>query len=427
MLKSVEYRIYPNKEQEILFAKHFGCNRLIYNKMLDLRTSYFLKYQEPLSKYELNNYITFLKKTDEYNFLKEVHSQTLQQTVQDLDTAFINYFRNPDKKDLKGKVKKKLQRGEDVVITLSDHAGYPNYKTKHSNRHSIRFPQGGKIDEENNKVFIPKIKWIKARIHRIIQGEIRSVTIKKVPSGKYFAVFLIEDNMSYLPELPIERNKTIGIDMGLKDFCILSNGTKITNPKFLRNKECRLKILQKRLSRKQKSSKNRNKARIKVAKIHERIYNERKDFLNKLTTQLTNDSQVSTYCLETLNIKGMVKNHNLAKSISEASWYQFKILLESKCKKLGKHVISIGQFEPSSKLCPCGYKNNNLTLRDREWTCPNCGTHHDRDILAANNIKNMALTKVNMTNISRPERSGGLEELLSLDRALNQEAMFFRA
>ena len=164
-----------------------------------------------------------------------------------------------------------------------------------------------------------------------------------------------------------------------------------------------------------------------MAKIYERIYNERKDFLNKLTTQLTNDSQVSTYCLETLNIKGMVKNHNLAKSISEASWYQFKILLESKCKKLGKHVISIGQFEPSSKLCPCGYKNNNLTLRDREWTCPNCGTHHDRDILAANNIKNMALTKVNMTNISRPERSVGLEELLSLDRALNQEAMSFRA
>lgn len=427
MLKGVEYRIYPTKEQEIMLAKHFGCNRLVYNKALDLRTSTYIRDGKSISKYDLNKWITQLKKTEEYSFLKEVHSQTLQQTMQDLDTAFINYFRNPEKRDLKKRVKNKLKREPEYEIKLEDHKGYPNYQSKKTHRYSIRFPQGGLIDSENNRVFIPKLKWIKARIHRTVQGEIHSVTVKQVPSGKYFAVFLIEDFTEPVPQQIINKDTAIGIDLGIKDFAIFSTGEKIANPKFLRNKEKRLKCLQRRLSKKQKGSNNRNKARIKVAKFHEKIANERKDFLHKLTTKMANDNQVSTYCLETLNTSGMMKNHKLAKSIAEASWCMFNTMLESKCNKTGINILRIGRFEPSSKLCTCGYKNNNLTLKDREWTCPICGTHHDRDILAANNIKRIALTDANLISFSGSGRPAELVEPLSIDRTMKQEAHSFRS
>lgn len=395
MFKAYEYRLYPNKEQQVLLAKHFGCNRFIYNWALALRKDLYESKGESISKYELNKKITELCKEEKYIWLKEVLTQSLQQSIQNLDTAFIKFFK--EKK------------------------GFPKFKSKKTHRYSYRIPQRVKIDFEKHKVYLPKIKWVNIRVNRQFTGKIKSATVKQVPSGKYFVSILVEENSINKKQLPITFDKAVGIDLGIKDSCVLSDGTKVPNPKFLRSKEKRLKILQKRLSRKQKGSANRNKQRIKVAIQHEKISNCRKDFLHKLTTKLVKESQFDTFCLETLGIQNMMKNHKLAKSISEVSWYQFKTLLEYKAGKEGKNVVSIGRFEPSSKLCTCGYKNNDLTLADREWTCPMCNTHHDRDILAANNIKRFALSKSNIESFSGSGRAIELVEMSALAESTKQE------
>ena len=387
MFKAYEHRLYPNKEQQILIAKHFGCNRFIYNWALALRKDLYESKGESISKYELNKKITELSKDEKYIWLKEVLTQSLQQSIQNLDTAFIKFFK--------------------------EKTGFPKFKSKKTNRHSYRIPQNVKIDFEKHKVYLPKLKWVNIRIDRIFDGKIKSATVKQTPTGKYFVSILVDENIINKKQKEIDFETSVGIDLGIKDFAILSNGTKIGNPKFLRLKEKRLKVLQRRLSRKQKGSKNRNKARLKVALQHEKISNERKDFLHKLTTKLVKESQFNTFCLETLGIQNMMKNHKLAKSIAEVSWHMFDTLLEYKAQKEGKNVVRIGRFEPSSKLCTCGYKNNNLTLADREWTCPICNTHHDRDILAANNIKRFALSEANLNNLSRSVRPVEPVELLT--------------
>ena len=387
MFKAYEYRLYPNKKQQILIAKHFGCNRFIYNWALALRKELYESKGESISKYELNKKITELSKDEKYIWLKEVLTQSLQQSIQNLDTAFIKFFKEKTR--------------------------FPKFKSKKTNRHSYRIPQNVKIDFENHKVYLPKLKWVNVRIDRTFDGKIKSATVKQTPTGKYFVSILVDENIINKKQKEIDFETSVGIDLGIKDFAILSNGTKIGNPKFLRLKEKRLKVLQKRLSRKQKGSKNRNKARLKVALQHEKISNERKDFLHKLTTKLVKESQFDTFCLETLGVKNMMKNHKLAKSIAEVSWYMFDTLLEYKAQKEGKNVVRIGRFEPSSKLCTCGYKNNDLTLADREWTCPICNTHHDRDILAANNIKRFALSNANLNNLSRSVRPVEPVELLT--------------
>ena len=375
MLKSFVYRLYPNKEQEILLAKHFGCNRFIYNWALNLRKESYEQSGKTISKFELNKMVTQLAKKEEYSWLQEVLSQSLQQSIQNLDTAYIKFFK--------------------------EKTGFPKFKSKRTHRYSYRIPQNVKIDFEEHKVFLPKIKWVNIRVDRKFEGLIKSVTVKQLPSGKYFVSILVEDSKDYQTKKQIEHANAVGIDLGIKDFAILSDGTKIENPKFLRIKEQRLKVLQKRLSRKQKGSNNRNKQRIKVAKLHEKITNERKDFLQKLTTKLVKESQFDTFCLENLNVSGMMRNHRLAKSIAEVSWYQFIEMLKYKCEWYGKNLVQIGQFEPSTKTCShCGYKNTELTLKDREWICPVCNTYHDRDINAAINIKNFALSEANLKSFS---------------------------
>ena len=375
MLKSFVYRLYPNKEQEILLAKHFGCNRFIYNWALNLRKESYEQSGKTISKFELNKMVTQLAKKEEYSWLQEVLSQSLQQSIQNLDTAYIKFFK--------------------------EKTGFPKFKSKKTHRHSYRIPQNVKIDFENHKVFLPKIKWVNIRVDREFEGLIKSATVKQLPSGKYFVSILVEDGKDYQTKKQIEHANAVGIDLGIKDFAILSDGTKIENPKFLRTKEQRLKVLQKRLSRKQKGSNNRNKQRIKVAKLQEKITNERKDFLQKLTTKLVKESQFDTFCLENLNVSGMMRNHKLAKSIAEVSWYQFIEMLKYKCEWYGKNLVQIGQFEPSTKTCAhCGYKNTELTLKDREWICPVCNTYHDRDINAAINIKNFALSEANLKSFS---------------------------
>lgn len=369
MLKSYEYRLYPNKEQTIMLAKHFGCNRFIYNWALAKRIEEYEKTGKTISKFELNKMITQLKKDEKTQWLNEVLAQSLQQSIQNMETAYINFFRNKK--------------------------GFPKFKSKKSYRHNYRIPQHLKVDFENHKIFLPKIGYVNIRVDRQFIGEIKSATVKQVPSGKYFVSILVEDGICEPDKKELDKDKAIGIDLGLKHFAILSNGTKIENPKTLKKHLAKLKVLQKRLSKKVKGSNNRNKARIKVARQHEKITNIRKDFLQKLSTQIINDSQIDTICLETLNISGMLQNHKLAQAISDVSWYEFVRMLEYKANWNGKNILRIGCFEPSSKLCTCGYINNDLTLSDRVWECPKCHTVHDRDLLASQNIKNIAFSDLN--------------------------------
>ena len=387
MLQTYEYRLYPCKEQQEILTKHFGCVRYVYNRALALKTSVYETEQRTLSKFDLCKRTTQWRKEEETRWLSEVQAQALQQAIVDLDSAFVKFFR--EKK------------------------GYPKFKSKHNHRYSYRSPQGNKIDFSSNKIYLPQVGWVALRVDRRFKGEIRNVTVKQVPSGKYFVSVLFQDDTKNLPLQDINPETTIGIDLGIKDFAVISTGEKVANPKTLKGNLKKLQVLQHRLSRKRKGSANREKARLKVARQHEKIANIRKDFLHKLSTRLTDESQVSAICLETLNISGMLKNHKLARSIADVSWYTFTRMLMYKAEHKGINILRVGRFEPSSRLCTCGYKNTELTLKDREWTCPVCGTMHDRDILAANNIKRMALADLNIRyETSGLGKSVGLVEIL---------------
>ena len=371
MNKTYSYRLYPTEDQKLRMAKTFGCNRYVYNRARALRIELYQREGKHISKFDLNKEVTKWKNTEETSWLKEVYSQSLQQTVANMDTAFINFFRNK--------------------------MGFPKFKSKHSHRNSYRLPQNIKINFDENKIFLPGLKWVNIRIDRIFDGVIKYVTVKQVPSGKYFVQILVEDGKICPKKPELIKDNAIGIDLGIKDFAILSTGEKIANPKFMNSLGPKLSKEQRKLSRKMKGSHNYNKQRIKVARVYEKITNCRKDFLQKLSTKLISENQVNTICLETLNVKGMVKNHKLAKSIHDVSWYNFIQMLKYKAEWYGKNIVQIGRFEPSSKICSCcGYKNNNLTLDDRQWVCPYCHTVHDRDINAAKNIKNIAFTDINL-------------------------------
>ena len=402
MLRGYEFRIYPTEKQKGQIAQHFGCARLAYNLSLSKTMEHYTNTGKHLSGFQCNNYFTNLKKTEEYTFLKEVQSSVITNAIFDLQTAYTKFFR--------------------------EKSGFPKFKSRKSHRHSFTMHQTSgvcKLDYENNKVWIPRIKWLDCRLSRKVEGNIKSITVKQVPSGKYFISILVEDNKTYPPKKEIVPETTIGIDLGLKTFATLSNGIKLENIRPLKNEEKKLKVLQKRMSKRVKGSKNYEKARIKVARQHEHIANIRKDYLHKVSTNIINDSQVDTICLETLNIKGMMKNHKLAKAISDVSLGMFKKMLEYKADWKGKNIIYIGQFEPSTKLCHvCGFINNNITLSDREWECPSCNTYHDRDINASINIKQIALSDYNKKYInSGLGQSVELVEVLALAEPMKQEKL----
>jgi len=366
MLRGYRYRIYPTQEQTVFINKHLGCVRWLYNYALDKKISAYQKDKTQISRFDLQAELPSLKKQKDTEWLAEVNAQSLQATLKNLDMAYTRFF----------KYKK----------------GFPKFKSKHNNRQSFQIPSNKReIDWNNQTLTIPKIKDIPIVLSRTFKGQIKTVTISKTPTNRYFAGILVDTNIKPQKKAKIKGATTIGIDLGLKHFATLSNGEKIDNPRYLRNDLQRLKVLQRRLSKKVKGSNNRNKARLKVAIQYERITNKRTDFLHKLTYKLTHESQVQTICIEDLAVSNMLKNHKLAQSISDVSWGKFKELLTYKCDWYGKNLITIGRFEPSSKLCSCGELNKDLTLADRTWTCKYCGTKHDRDVLAANNIKNMGL------------------------------------
>lgn len=370
MLKAFRYKLEPTTEQKILIEKHIGSCRFIYNWALSLKVKSYEETGKSLSQFDINKRITSLKV--ENKWLSEVNSQSLQGMTRNLESAFTRFFR--EKK------------------------GFPNYKSKKNPVQSFPVPQHYTMDFENNTVKLPKIGIVKAVLHRTFEGELKTATVSKSCTGKYYISILVDNGK----ELPVKETfseaTTIGVDVGIKDFAVLSTGEKIENPKYLKSSLKRLKVLQKRVSRKVKGSKNREKAKQKLAKLHEKVTNQRNDFQHKLSFRLVSENQA--IALETLNVKGMQKNHHLAQAIGDSAWSSFVTKLEYKAEWSGKTILRIGQFEPSSKICHvCGYHKSDLTLKDREWICPDCKNVLDRDINAAINIKKFALINQNLIGV----------------------------
>ena len=317
-----------------------------------------------------NVYLTNLMKSElkaEHEWLSEVNSQSLQSALRNLDTAYTNFFRN------------------------TKAVGFPRFKSR-KDRQSFLCPQHCRVDFKKETITIPKAKDIPAVLHRNFKGTVKTVTVSMTPSCKYFASVLVDTAIQVLPPIRVQVDTALGIDLGIKSLAVCSDGRTFDNPKNLQKSLGRLKLLQKRLSRKQKGSSNRNKARIRVARLQEYIANSRKDNLHKITHALTHDSQVRTICMEDLNVKGMQRNHHLAQAVGDASFGMFLTLLEYKCSWYGVNLIKTGRFAPSSKTCgKCGHVYKGLKLSERSWTCPKCGTHHDRDFNAACNIKEFGL------------------------------------
>jgi len=360
IFRAYKFRIYPNVSQQELLGHHFGCCRFVYNYFLDLRNKNYLELNQKTTYFDCATKLTNLKKEEEYSWLKKVNSQSLQHTIRHLDVAFGNFFQKRTK--------------------------FPRFKKK-QDKQSFVVPQFFSVDENLGELHLPKFKeGLKIKIHRKIKGDIRHVTISKTPSGKYFASLTCEQEYAEFEP----TGSKIGVDVGIKDLAILSDGTKFRNHKFLKRSLKKLKYNQRQLSKKVKDSKSRNRQRLKLSRIYEKVSNCRLDMLHKVTTEIVKNHDV--ICVESLAALNMLKNHVLAQVLSDASIGRFFSMLEYKAEWNNRTLVKIDRWYPSSKNCSCcNTINQNLTLKDRSWTCRSCGTVHDRDINAAKNILTQGL------------------------------------
>ena len=377
MLKAIKIRIYPDSVQKDFISKQLGCCRLIYNKLLDYKKIQYEQNKQKCSLSQLGKYLTNLKKQDEYLFLNDVYSVCLQQSLNDLMVAYNNFFKF--------------------------NKGYPKFKSKKDKKQTCKFSntifkyKHDKI-KGNRITLIKQLKNILFKCSRKNeiylnhnQKYIQSITLVKTTTGKYYLSILIDCKIQQKEYL----DTVIGLDLGIKDFIVDSNGNRYENKHFYKNQEKKLKKLQRQLNKKQKGSNNRNKLRIKLSKVHEKIKNQRQNYLHQITSKLVNENQV--ICIEDLNVKGMLQNHKLSKSIQELSLYEFRRQLEYKCKWYGRQLIIIDRFYPSSKTCHnCGYIYKDLKLSEREWICPHCKSLIDRDYNAAQNILAEGLRQLNI-------------------------------
>jgi len=361
-VKANKYRIYPNAEQIGKLSIQFGCSRFVYNDALAKKKQFWDSGGYNISRFELQAMLIGMKKDLATNWLKQAHSQVLQSSLLHLDNAFKNFFQGIAK--------------------------YPRFKKKHQ-KQSIQYPQGVKIKAD--KLYLPKVGWVKCVVHREFEGKIKTVTVSKAPSGKYYASVLIDNGLP-APKSIKHIVKVVGLDMGIHNFIADSQGNKIPNPCFLNKQLSNLKRKQQDLSRTKKGSKGRAKARLLVAKAHEKVAFSRNDFQHKLSRIITDENQA--VMIEDLNIKGMTKNRKLARHIQDLGWHGFTSKLEYKLDEQGKHLVKIDRWYPSSKTCSCcAEKKEVMPLNIREWQC-SCGAVHDRDINAAINIAKQGIIKL---------------------------------
>ena len=370
MMKAFKFRLYPTIDQSNQLNQHIGSCRFVYNWALNQKVKTYEQIGESISRFDLNKLIPNLKKQNPW--LEEVNSQSLQGMTKQVESAFTRFFR--------------------------EKSGFPKFKSKKSPIQSFPIPQYYNVNFENNTVKLPKIGEIKAVLHKTFEGKLKTATISKSCTGKYYISILVEDGK----ELPIKQvfseSTTIGVDFGIRDFAVMSTGEKVENPKWLEISLKRLKVLQKRVIRKQKGSKNREKAKQKLSVLHEKIINRINDFQHKLSFRLVSENQA--IAVKALNIKGRIMNHNLAWAIGDSMWDNFIAKLEYKSVWSGKTILMIGKFGPSSQICHiCGYHNTELTLKDIKWQCSDCKTKHDKDINAAINIKKFSLIDQNLIGI----------------------------
>ena len=381
MLRAYKYRIYPTDIQKQQLASFFGSCRFVYNLGLETKIEAWISAKKNYTCIDLANQMKDLKDT-EATWLAECPSQTLQMSLRNLDNAYTKFFKG---------------------------GGFPKFKNKYS-KQSIQFPQGTKTDFKNSTIFLPKLKSVNVLFHREFKGEVKTVTVSKTTTNKYFVSILVDNQVNIPAKKRVKEKTTVGIDVGVKTLAVLSDGTIFENKKWLRKAKQNLRVQQRSLDRKKKvKGKNYEKQRLVVAGLHEHIKNQREDYLHKISTSIIKN--YDTIVLEDLNVKGMTatvkpkKDENgnflpngqsaksgLNKSILEMGWHKFNTMLEYKAEWYGKNIIRIGRFEPSSKCCSsCGKINKELTLKDREWTCKGCGVSHDRDVNAAINIKKFGL------------------------------------
>ncbi|MEY3183159.1 MAG: hypothetical protein RLZ35_1144 [Pseudomonadota bacterium] len=405
MFKAYKYRIYPNVAQTQQFAKHFGCARWVYNWGLARKQAHYQNTNKNLSPRLLQDELVALKKVEKTAWLKEVNSQALLATLFDLNAAYANFFQKK--------------------------SGFPRFKKKYDSVQSFQCPQHVKVDFPNKLLVLPKIGAVKAKLHRIFSGNIKTTTISRTACGHYYASVLVETPEALPVPTTVVEEQTIGLDLGINAFLVTSQGDRKTAPKSLYSKTKRLRTLQRRLSKKIPKSVNRSKARKRVARLHQQIKNRRLEAAHQTSAELVYKNHATSFALEDLNIKGLLKNRKLSRAISDCGWSEFIRQLQYKSAWVGKNIIKIDRWAPSSKQCSgCGHRKKTLLLSERLYNCEHCGLSIDRDLNAAINIKRFALAQ-NRAGMAQIEACGScaggdvLQETSSY-HGMKQEAHFIQ-